>query len=72
MKFGSTGCLGGAEAAVNAPEMTRPMVTLGVEVANSWRARCLKRGTPGSEEGVVETTRMGTAPCPYPTLPELP
>jgi hypothetical protein len=52
---------------VNAKEMTSPVVTLGAEVANPWRARCPKRGTPGSEEGVVETTRMGTAPCPYPT-----
>jgi hypothetical protein len=28
-----------------------------------------KRGTPGSEEGVVETIQIGTAPCPYPTSP---
>jgi hypothetical protein len=56
----------GRGAAVNANEMTSPVVTLGAEVANPWRARCPKRGTPGSEEGVVETTHMGTAPCPYP------
>jgi hypothetical protein len=56
---------------VNATEMTSPVVTLGAEVANPWRARCPKRGTPGLEEGVVETTRMGNAPCPYPTLPQL-
>ena len=49
--------------------MTSPVVTLGAEVANPWRARCPKRGTPGSEEGVVETTQTGTAPCPYPTSP---
>jgi len=61
---------GGRGAAVNANEMTSPVVTLGAEVANPWRARCPKRGTPGSEEGVVETTQTGTAPCPYPTSPE--
>jgi hypothetical protein len=30
----------GREAAVNATEMTSPVVTLGAEVANPWRARC--------------------------------
>ena len=52
---------------MNANEMTSPVVTLGAEVANPWRARCPQRGTPGSEEGMVETTRMGIEPCPYPT-----
>jgi hypothetical protein len=55
---------GGRGAAVNANEMTSPVVTLGAEVANPWRARCPQRGMPGSEEGVVETTQTGTAPCP--------
>jgi putative transposase len=47
------------------PEMTRPVVTLGMEVANPWRARCPKRGTPGSEGGVG---KHSVAVRPAPTL----
>ena len=42
----------GRGVAVHATEMTSPVVTLGAEVANPWRARCPERGTPGSEGGV--------------------
>ena len=69
MKIGPTGYLVEVEgAAVNATEMTSPVVTLGVEVANPWRARCPKRGTPGSEGGVG---KHSVAVRPAPTLPIL-
>jgi hypothetical protein len=48
MKFGPTG----NGAAVNATNLTRPVVTLEAEVANPWRAGCLETCTSGSEGGV--------------------
>jgi hypothetical protein len=44
-----------AEAAVNATNLTNPVVTLEAEVANPWRARCLETCTSGSEGGGEET-----------------
>ena len=41
-----------AEAAVNATNLTNPVVTLEAEVANPWRAGCLETCTSGSEGGV--------------------
>jgi hypothetical protein len=54
-----------AGAAVNASEMTRPVVTLGVEIANPWRARCSETSPPGSEGGVG---KHSVAVRPAPTL----
>ncbi len=53
----------GRGAAVHATEMTSPVVTLGAEVANPWRARCPERGTPGSEGGVGKH-RVAVRPAP--------
>jgi hypothetical protein len=53
------------EAAVNAKNMTRPVVTPAAEVATPWRAGCPERGTSGSEGGVG---KHSSAVRPAPTL----
>jgi hypothetical protein len=67
MKFGSTSCHRGRGAAVNAHEMTTPVVTLGAKV-NPWRAVCAERCTHGSAGGVGQHS---SAVRPDPTLPVL-
>jgi hypothetical protein len=62
MKFGPTG----NGAAVNATNLTRPVVTLEAEVANPWRAGCLETCTSGSEGGV---RKHSSAVRLAPTLP---
>jgi len=55
-----------AEAAVNATNLTNPVVTLEAEVANSWRAGCLETCTSGSEGGVRKRAEEQRAlPLPY-------
>jgi hypothetical protein len=55
-----------AEAAVNATNLTNPVVTLEAEVANPWRARCLETCTSGSEGGVRKRAEEQRAlPLPY-------
>ena len=67
--FGSINCLvlpelGGnrrsrkiAEAAVNAKNMTIPVVTPGAKVANPWGAVCGESRMPGFDAGVGKRTR---------------
>jgi hypothetical protein len=55
-----------AEAAVNATNLTNPVVTLEAEVANPWRAGCLETCTSGSEGGVRKRAEEQRAlPLPY-------
>ena len=81
MKFGSTSCHRGRGAAVNATEMTTPVVTLGAEVnatemttpvvtlgaeVNPWRAVCAEKCKHGSEGEWGNTVRLCALLLPYP------
>jgi hypothetical protein len=64
MKFGPTG----NGAAVNATNLTRPVVTLEAKVANPWKAGCGESRTPGLEGGV---RKHSAAVRLAPTLPTI-
>jgi hypothetical protein len=52
------------EAAMNARNMTRLVVTPEAEVANPWGAVCGESRTHGFDAGVGKRAHQSTAPCP--------